>query len=184
MVAKSKKKPLGMNDYRRRIKRTKEQKEALVRLLVVAAKSSNELLHMQTLVSNESCGTVRCLAGYCIVDPWMRRHTLFGRVPKQYCEGGWPDEMAKRGSEYVGALERLSDVFGLTKTDALFLFAAHGFQRGPTIDVRHPVSRAEVLDRVADAINGLPVRPYKNSDSMAEDDNICRKDLPPEPAAE
>ena len=135
--------PIPVKEYLR----TLAQQKALIRLLHVAENAPPHRLHMNAVVDKgAACGTARCLIGWCIVDPILRKTTDFGLVDRGYSDRKFPY-----------AFDVPSDAartFGITDRQAAMLF----LYKLSHIGLR--VKKREVVARIKQLLRGMDIMPY------------------------
>lgn len=153
--------PIPVKEYLR----TPKQHAALLRLLTVAEKAPPHRLHMETVCEQASCGTVRCLLGWAIIDPVLRRTTNFGLVPRNW-KGGFPDQFDSSSDA--------ARTFGITQRQAamLFLYRCAGDARN------HAVQKREVVSRIQKLLRGEDIEPYAAIRHVQEYEHFDNDDIP------
>lgn len=133
------------------------QINALQQLRRVVETAPDELLHMNAVVSEASCGTARCAIGWCIVDPWFQKNTdLNDLLPAD-----WSEETFGCANDESDAVDRrmigIADIFGLGRRDTDYLFGAN---LSPS-SLGHEVTKAEVLWNIDELLAGRHALPYR-----------------------
>lgn len=118
----------------------------------------DDLLHMNVVSEQASCGTAACLAGHICYDPWFRENTEIGKV-----------KISSYGLvEVGGTLEAVRLVLGLSEEDGARLLA----ERAGLLDDPHAISKGEVEDNLLRLIAGKDAFEYQAVEDYDEDHDL------------
>lgn len=122
--------------------------EVLQQLRRVAEEAPEDLLHMNVIYEEASCGTAHCLLGWASIDPWFQKNTRINdAIPIGY------DQQGIDGLR-VGPILRDIFEFDEYSRDVSNLFAFKDCI-GP-----HDVSKEKVINNIDRLIRGKHTVPY------------------------